>query len=289
LSSLTLLALTRALERPTRGRIASWGIAAALALAGSVAYGLDLVAKQDLVGYGATASVLEALDLLVFVLLGIAMLRPLGDRERSVVAFAAGLGIAAIAGAVLAALAGSDYIIVRNMLPVWPLLAVIIAVLLGGARSGRVGLLGVGGIVALSIFSWSTLQGEPQLQRADWRGAAEAIGAPTVTRAIVSNDVAALSLAPYIPFASYPSAGARIKEIDVLSPLGAWLGPPVYQLRPAPPPAGFRVADRIRTKTYVVVRYRARTPRLERPRALDALYPGLRSALVLPQQPATRP
>jgi 4-amino-4-deoxy-L-arabinose transferase-like glycosyltransferase len=348
LSATTLVALLWALARPSRFRLAGWGISAALALcthyfalfvvipeaawlliglrrrsvltwrnlavglgpvvvmgialaplalhqipngrsienSQSLSLGLRLVAQQDFVGYGEPTTALTALYVVFVAVIALAVSRPAEGRERLALGLAIALAAVAIAAPVLVALGGSDYVDSRNMLATWPLIALAIAVVLGAARAGWTGMLGLGALVALSLFCWISLQGEPNLQRADWRGTVRAIGFATVPRAIVSYVDAGLSLTPYMSaLVSYPAVGARIQEIDVLSPFGAWLGATPYPLRAAPSPAGFEVADRVKTKTYLVVRYRARRPRVEEPAELAALYPGLHPVGVFVQRP----
>jgi hypothetical protein len=99
---------------------------------------------------------------------------------------------------------------------------------------------------------------DPDFQRDNWRGAVQALGTPTTARAIVADGVGAVTLQPYLHGASaYPPAGAPVREIDMI-----WLGRSGYghPLLPVAPVAlgGFQRQE-IRTKSYVVVRYRAAT------------------------------
>jgi uncharacterized membrane protein len=242
----------------------------------SVSVGLRLLGQQDFVGYGEPHAALTALYLVIAALVAVALGWGMGKRERVSLCILLGLGAIAVGGAVVLAVAGSDYINTRNMLETWPVIALVVAIVLGSARAGPIGLLGLGAVVALSCFCWISLLGQPLMQRADWRGIARAIGNPVRSRAIVSYGDAALALSPYVaPLSGYPPSSARIAEIDVVSPLGSWLGAAPYRLRPAHAPGGFARVAEVKTSTFLVVRYRSTAPRTEARSALAPLYPGL--------------
>lgn len=246
---------------------------------------LSLLAVEDVVGFGRPATSAFTVWCLAIVLLG--ALLPRGHREGSAgVALplaVAGFGLLAT---LLIAVVGFDYFVTRNLLATWPAFALVVAAGFGAARSRRLGMAGLGVLVALSTLCVISIDTQPLLHRADWRGAARALGVSPGERAIVSYDVAGDSLRPYMTgLATYPSAGTRIQEVDVISLLGGWLATPPRRLTRAPGLPGFGAVERVRTETYLLVRYRARTPRLEFAGRLNELYPNLPRREVLLQRP----
>jgi hypothetical protein len=258
-----------------------------VAASGSLGSQLSAVAQGDFGGYGGGAGRFDVPWYAALIAVGLALALGLSRRERAGAALAAGAGATAIAVAILVALTGKNYLITRNLLETWPAIFVLLAICLGAARMRWIGLIPFAALIGLSISHWVILQGQPYLQRADWRGIVRAIGPPRTARVLVSYQNAYLSLLPYAAsLTPFPPDGAAIREIDVLSPLGAWLGWQLYPLpRPAPPPTGFTQSAVIKTDTYVVVRYRARLPERVRPSALAALYPNLSTAVALLQTP----
>jgi hypothetical protein len=182
--------------------------------------------------------------------------------------------------------AGADYFYTRNLLPTWPALALVLATGFGATRVGRTNFRNVVVLAAISILCVVSIAVYPEVQRADWRGAARALGEARDARAIVSYVRAGEALQPYAArVGRYPPAGARIREADVISLHGSWVG------RNAPLRAnvrlpGFEIEERLETSSYTIVRYRSRVPRLMSVAALRALYPGLPSSAWFPTIPS---
>jgi mannosyltransferase len=179
-----------------------------------------------------------------------------------------GAGLAAaIAGFVLLvplvlAWAGRDYYVSRNLSPAWIPLAVVLgaACTAGRTRAARV----VGGLLAAALVAGFLYAGiridrNPQYQRSNWRGVAEALGPRGIgPRAIVADDglFAAQPLWVYLPGAPWlPNEQTRsavaVREVDVVG--GTW------QTTPARLPAGVRLISRTPVDGLLVTRF-ALTP-----------------------------
>lgn len=230
-----------------------------------------LLVVEDVAGTGVLVPALGG----VLVALLVVFLPREPARNRDVTLLLA-VGLGAVATALLAALAGHDYFSTRNLMPSWPAFALLVATGLGLARRPLIGTIACGLLVAVSVLGVVAVIAKTEFHRANWRGAARALGPAAPSRAIVSYDVAETSLSPYLGGLSrYPRGGAPIREIDVLTLHGRWLGTEQRRLRAAPPVPGFRTVRRVDTPTYGLVRYRSRSVRVVPYAALRALYPEL--------------
>jgi mannosyltransferase len=262
---------------------------------------LAQVPKQLLVGYDAPAegllAVLSMLVLLIAVgglarLIAASRRTPAGEPEPARRARADALRLAALASASLllpaiAAVAGEDHLITRNVLAVAPLGAALAGAGLAAVDRARPWL-GSSAIAAACVLGLVAVVGvdtDARLQRDDWRGAVHALAHASGDRLVVASPASALApLGYYLPSARGLAAPAALTtEIDYLalaerSP-GARRAPPHPPLAPAPAP-GFVLAGRTDAKTFTVLRLRAAAPRTV-PRA--ALSTGLdgRPAAVL--------
>lgn len=262
-----------------------------IARSGSLPTRVVRLIRENFVGYGAPIvdGVLFALIASLLVLIAL-VIRSGDSRERSVAMLLLAIGGSGVATALLLAIAGMDYFNTRNLLPTWLVFTLVIATGLGATRDRKVGVLGVAALAMLSLACVMTVVSNPQFHRADWRGAARALGPANAPRGIVSYDRSGEALQPYLrQLSTFPSKGTRIREIDVVSLREPWLGTPQHRLRAARPLAGFEFTERIETRTYVVLRYRARGLRFVRPNALQALYPNLLRRRVLLQVSGSNP
>ncbi|MEA2428261.1 MAG: mannosyltransferase [Thermoleophilaceae bacterium] len=147
------------------------------------------------------------------------------------------------------AIAGSDYLLPRNVIAVYVPLVLAVAAGLGLARRPALGLAGAAVICAVAVVVDVEVTRDARLQRTDWRGAAAALGpgpeAIVVTPAWDQKPLGlyARSLEPL------PLAGAPVREV-VLIGEGQ---PPTFAEPPAPP--GFQVAERRKTAGYLMIRY----------------------------------
>ncbi|MGH2889396.1 MAG: glycosyltransferase family 39 protein [Solirubrobacteraceae bacterium] len=252
---------------------------------GSLPYRLGQLAKQDLIGEGQPhRALLTALaGALALVALAL-LLRRAKRRERSAALMALVVGAGGVVVALLVSVAVSDYFNTRNLLPTWPALALLAAIGLGAGRAGRTGTLATAALAVLSLFCVWNIVSDSGFQRPNWRGAAQVLGARSGPRAIVSDSHSQVTLDPYMRgLKPYPATGTRVREVDLvwLQRHGPWGA--IEPLTPVALP-GFPRMSVVRTKSYVVVRYRAAAPQPEPAAALDRLYPLPASELSLLQR-----
>ncbi len=172
------------------------------------------------------------------------------ERQGAGLGLALGLGVAALTA--LAALAGKDYVVERNLLPALiPLLAVV-AIGFAAAGARRLGLLFAVALCAYWLAFAVHVTQTPNLQRPDFRTVTDALGPPeNGRRAIVTWKLAADPVRYYLRDGAVRMYGGeeRIAEIAVLrKPLATGrpinLPPSFHQVR--------RVrADRLTLNTYV--------------------------------------
>jgi hypothetical protein len=226
---------------------------------GSLPYRLGQLVKQDILGDGQPWKALLLAIGLVLVALALVLLLTRASRpERDGALMMLVIGAGGVLLAFVVAAVVTDYFDTRNLLATWPALALVVAAGFGAARAGRWGAAGLIGLVVLSLVCIANVIRDPDFQRDNWRGAVQALGAPATVRAIVADGVGAVTLPPYLHHAgAYPPAGTPVREVDVI-----WVGRAGYG-RPLIPVApvvlgGFQRRE-IRTKSYIVVRYRAPT------------------------------
>lgn len=158
---------------------------------------------------------------------------------------------------ILLALAGSDYLLPRNVIAVYVPLVLAVAAGLGSARV--LGLAGLAVIAAVAIAVNVEVTRDGRLQRTDWRGAVARLG-PGPMAIIVTPfwDEKPLRLyAGELP--PLPPGGITTDEVVAL----AESKPPRFA--EPPPPPGFHLAERTRTPTYELLRYLAPRPLLVNP------------------------
>ena len=238
------------------------------------------VPKQWLVGYDAPAEVATVLATvaLVAAALVLAWLRAAGTERRAVV-LGGGVGVSALAVALVLALLGGDYYLSRYLLAAWLPVMLAVAVGMGAQRSGRVGVAVAAGLCALSLFVVLSVNERPELQRDDWRGIARTLGpAPPGARAIVVSPInGSTPLGLYMPGLS-KLGSAKVSEIDAVAVAEHRSGatrhaPPIPSV---PPPPDFHEIGRHSGPTFTVIRYQADIPLPVTPSSLGsfALEPG---------------
>jgi 4-amino-4-deoxy-L-arabinose transferase-like glycosyltransferase len=187
------------------------------------------------------------------------------------------LGVAAATAAVplLLMAAGLDYLLPRNLIAMYvPLL---IAAAAGFAAAGRLGIAGAGAVCAIAVVVNVEVAHDDALQRTDWRRAAGELGEPAAGRAIVVtplwDDTALRHYAGPLP--DMASAGAAVTEVVAIGE-----GQPPAFSQPPPPP-GFRVAERLHTPSFELIRYVSDHPRQVTPESLAATRLGPKPAAFL--------
>ncbi|HZE05593.1 MAG TPA: glycosyltransferase family 39 protein, partial [Solirubrobacteraceae bacterium] len=254
---------------------------------GSLPYRIVELAKEDLIGQGQPEKALLTAIGVVFVLVALWLLmRRAGPRSRRAALTMAAVGACGVAIAIVVSVAATDYFDTRNLMATWPALILVVAIGLAAARARRVGTLVTAGLVVLSLVCVWNIISMPRFQRPDWRGAAQAMGPSSSTRAIVTDIQSQVPLTPYLRrLAVDPAAGEAVREVDLIWLWRASQWGPLGPITPRPL-AGFAPPQVIRTSSYVVLRYRAATPRPESPATLNALYPLPARALTLVQPAA---
>lgn len=215
--------------------------------------------KLFLVGvYGPLEIVTAALAGLIAAGAVLLIIRRGRHRERQIARDAAIVGGVAIAIPLL--LAGTHLLDVfdgRNMLAAWIPSAMLVAIGVGGARSGRAGAAAGACVCAISLAVIAGINAIPGYQRDNWRGAARALPAAATARAIVSGRYSSLPLSIYLPrLRALSGDSVRTREIDFITlrtrRTGTSPEPPTVE-RKAPP--GFRLAAVRKTETYAVSRF----------------------------------
>jgi hypothetical protein len=200
---------------------------------------------------------------LALALAAVALLRRRSDGfERSGAALAAGVGGASLALPIGLALAGVDYVETRNLVgSVVPLL-VAGGIAFGTRRSGPLGLGAATATCALFAGILVAVNVIPQMQRPNWRDAANAIGPRTVTRVIVAPHLAQVPFIYYLHARDFTlgDAPVRTQSLDVLS----------TKKTITPPRRPLRLVDRERiADTFWLWRYRSSRPVLVHPSAVN--------------------
>jgi mannosyltransferase len=175
--------------------------------------------------------------------------------ERRGAALAAGVGGVAVALPFALAVVGIDFIDTRNLIgSLIPLL--VAGGIAFGVRSARpLGLAGAIGAASLFAAVLVAMYMSAQMQRNDWRGAAEAIGPPNGPRVLVVPKNGDDGLVYYLQARKFQRGrfrrGLRVREIDVLS----------KAFTVSPPGRGFRLVEqRGLAPSFILRRYRSPRP-----------------------------
>lgn len=221
------------------------------------------VPKGLAVGYSFPAEIVGSLVAAALLVTGLVLLVTRAPPEllrRALVP--GGLAVAAIGAPMALALAGADYVIVRNAI-----LAIVPAVICiaTGYAATRLGIASGAALCILLLAITLSVSLDERYGRTDWRGAAERLGSPSGARAIVVTPFLSRQLwEPYLPGLEEPSSDVvRVQEIAAVGlateegfSIARPVKPPALDSGP-PPPAGFRIVAEERTPTYTLVLYRA--------------------------------
>ncbi len=155
--------------------------------------------------------------LLAIALLLVAVRGTRRERRGALLGVVLGSGVAVLT--LLAALAGKDYVVERNLLPALLPLALAAAIGFGADRARRLGLL-----LAVALCAYWTAFGvyvtqTPNLQRPDFRGITEELGPARGPRAIITWKLAADPVRLYLRDRSQRiySGDWGLRTIDVIS------------------------------------------------------------------------
>ena len=228
--------------------------------------------KQFLVGYDAPLEPLLVAISALAVLAGFAGIAALvGGRiaapqaQRRDCARLAALTAAALALPVLAALAGEDHLITRNVLFALPLACALAGAGLAALAPAapRPAALALAAACATGLVTVVGVTRDDRLQRDDWRAAVQALGPITAPRMIVTSAGSFVALRYYLPALRPATPPAfTTAEIDYVTlPVRLPGGParPPRPADPAPPAAGFALVGRTEAQTFTVLRWAAPT------------------------------
>jgi mannosyltransferase len=171
------------------------------------------------------------------------------QRRRGGIAIAVGIGVVALA--LIAALGGKDYVLERNLLPALVPLAAVVALGLSAAPPRLSLLLSVTLCAYWLAFAVYVTQ-TPNLQRPDFRVAAQNLGRAQARRAIVGWRLASDPIRWYLPGRAVQVWGGlrAVREVDVLSK--PHVAGSAANLLPS-----FRAVERVRVDRLTLTRYRA--------------------------------
>ncbi|HXF00524.1 MAG TPA: glycosyltransferase family 39 protein [Solirubrobacterales bacterium] len=172
--------------------------------------------------------------------------------ERAGAVAAGAVGGGALALPLLLAVVGTDFINPRNLIGALVPLLIVLAIGFGCRGAGKAGLAGGAATCALFVAVLLVVDVSAQMQRPDWRGAAEALASPAESRVLVVPRNGDDALAYYLG-AGKQSLGSRLRtrEIDVLSTN--------YRVKDPPEPFEL-VHEERRAPFFLLWRYRARRP-----------------------------
>jgi len=160
------------------------------------------------------------------------------------------LGLGTVALASIAALAGSDYVVERNLLPALAPLGAAAGVGFAASGARRLGSFLAVVLCAYWLAFDIHVTRTPNLQRPDFRELTERLGPPALPRAIVTWKLAADPIRFYLHDGSRRVYSGRtpVREIAVTSK-------PVVAGRPPDLPPGFRPVERLRLDRLTLTRY----------------------------------
>jgi hypothetical protein len=182
----------------------------------------------------------------------LALLATGGSAEEQSAAVSAGVVAApAIAIPFLLAVVGVDFVNPRNLIGALVPLLIVVAVGFGCRAAGRTGLLGGAFACALFVGVLVAVNASTQMQRPDWRDAAEALGPASSDRAFVVPHNGDDPLAYYLDadIAKHLNQRVLVRQIDVLS----------TNYRVKRPPGGFTLVHKEGMAPFFVLwRYQAK-------------------------------
>ncbi|HEY0390398.1 MAG TPA: glycosyltransferase family 39 protein [Solirubrobacterales bacterium] len=172
------------------------------------------------------------------------------ERRRALAPLLVGVGVVALG--ILAALAGKDYLIERNLLPALVPALIAAAIAFSASQARRIGLACATALCLYWLGFAIQVALTPNLQRPNFRDLAERLGRPHGPREIVGWELGATAVRFYLPDRSERVFGKLpVREIDVASK------PLARGLAGALPPAFHRV-ERVHLQRMTLTRYRAK-------------------------------
>ena len=245
------------------------------------------VPKQLLLGYASPLQVLTVALAAVAVLVGALwpLITDADARARAWVPLV--VGASCVVVPIALALVGIDFLDTRNLLPALPALYVAAAMGFASSRKWPLGGMLAVALAVISLLVVVLVDSTPAYQRDDWRGAEQALGAPSGARAIVAPSNGLIPLQAYLPRLQGLTGSAAVRELDVIDVPPQTTGNgktlPARLTGPLPVPAGFRLRRAVYTRTYSALRYIAPRPVVVTPGSLAADHLGAGATLALVQ------
>jgi mannosyltransferase len=221
--------------------------------------GLNLVASEEPAPFAGNTGI-DAVQLaaavggtlLLAAAIALAVTRASPEEQSGAIVAGVVIG-GALALPLLLAVLGLDFINPRNLIGVLVPLLIVLAIGFGSRGAGRAGLAGGAATCALFAGVLAAVNVSAQMQRPDWRGAADALASTGEARVFVVPRNGDDPLAYYLGARKSAVGPNRIRarEIDVLS----------TNYRVKPPPGSFElVHEERRAPFFLLWRYRARRP-----------------------------
>ncbi len=237
-----------------------------------------VIAEAPRERYALVPIVLVVVALLLLVLRG-------SRRERRGGGIGLVLGLGVVGLTALAAVAGKDYVVERNLLPALVPLLAVVAIGLAPAAARR-----LGAVVAVALCAYWVafdihVTQTPNLQRPDFRTVTDALGQPsTGRRAIITWKLAADPVRYYLHDHAVRMFGGRewVEEVDVLRK-------PLVTGKTINLPPSFHQVGRLRADRLTLNRYLSPYPVLIPYKTLRALPTGFGQESVLLDGPRSRP
>lgn len=190
-----------------------------------VSFAMNTLYQTGIVTYGLIGA--AALGAVVIALL----VAGAGDRELRGAGLSALLAATVLVVPLLLALTGHDDYIARGLLPAWAPLAITMAAAATAARARAAGAALAIAMLGVFIYAGVRIDGDPGLQKVNWRGVAADLGQARRPRAIVivayDGIFATAPLSLYLPGVAWAGPGpapapaaATVSEVDVIGGAG---------------------------------------------------------------------
>jgi 4-amino-4-deoxy-L-arabinose transferase-like glycosyltransferase len=192
---------------------------------------------------------------------GIALVRRSTASERRPAKLCGVIATVAVVLPFLGALGPADYFVHKNLIPVLPLLAIVVAAGATARRAARVGAAVVAALVVSGLALTAASFAVSDMRRPDIRFVSRELGPPVRERVLVFVPRWRILLQEYQGrLDDLPAAGRRVTEIDVFTADNS--------IPPGVVPSSFRLLRIARGEPFTVFMFRARSPLLMSPARL---------------------
>ena len=220
---------------------------------------LEAIPQYYLTGYSGSSlghgiEALVALLILAGVLYG--LWSTLTRREERGALIALTITAAGVLTPVLLALLGTDYLAPRNLVATMVPLSALLAIVIAGQRTGRIGM-ALAGLLALAFLVLSVdVNLSPRLQRGDWSGVAGVLRSAQPKHVITTVELGSAPLEYYLPGLNNLHAGQSVRVTEIDETGYAPLRPDAERV----PARGFHLAERRDINGLIVYRFISSVP-----------------------------